>query len=862
MYQTTARFGKLKPNQIKEFRFQTRPYEWVEFRNVSLASGQTTNVEISAAPPAEPASSPPAAPNTPTGMITRRYTFDDDKNMTLSAVDPGIKVAVENGELRIQGKTTNTQWGEEGADFPVEDLGGELDVSVAFRIPVRTEYGLVYLAMYPDGETGPPMHLYQWQPKRVAWVFKSDTCRGWYQVHTMWLKCKWWLSHGRRHVEDLGTEEKTFATMRMRLRGNRRQIDYYLNGQAMDTLNLDRPLGKVSRVHLGFQTPKRGETYDVRFDNLAIQAGAPSGETAESAPPAPSAPKKGYSFRTPSYSLRQEPQRVPPRTLSQKSPAPAEAIVFNRPIRWWSSHWSGRSKNTHCAAMVPGDEYDRFLVTQPGKRKVWVKYFDVPIDPQRYPLAVLTYRATGTHPEAGDYALYLDDTSGPDYGGLLPFAQRDLVADGKEHVLTCDLRPLQPIGDLIGLAVGVYASPTGPAEFDLIDLRFESTETKTEPIRQAETPLRVCVVDSQNAPLLGATVAVDAERRNWAQSAKTDASGMAEVRPFVTQTGRHMIRVTREGYLPVEIREVVPNNGSDFRVSLEPASAFRGTVMGDDKKTLPGATVYLRTAGPGNPSPWTRRDAEAITDAQGHWESAPLSTLPLPTQLRLSHPEVSLVPWSTNTHTLSSQELSSGSLVLTMQTGRATYEMRIQDSAGRPIPQASVRSSFCPQPRRLSDEQGQVTVVGGSKRGDLFLVRHPQFAPALASVPQETGTGPMVVSLSPPQSLQGRVLDAAGEPLAGVRLQAFSHRIPSTPIATFSTDSDGRFMWATAPDWHVELRLEKAGYSPKSIRVTAGEKEQEIRLQPAGAPKSRPTAPRKKMRRRGYDPWKIFRRLS
>jgi len=42
----TAHFDKLRPDRITEFLFQARPYEWVEFRNVSLQPGHKTNVEV------------------------------------------------------------------------------------------------------------------------------------------------------------------------------------------------------------------------------------------------------------------------------------------------------------------------------------------------------------------------------------------------------------------------------------------------------------------------------------------------------------------------------------------------------------------------------------------------------------------------------------------------------------------------------------------------------------------------------------------------------------------------------------------------------------------------------------------------
>lgn len=44
--QFTARFPDLKFSRIKEFQFQVRPYEWVEFRGVSLRPGTRTKVQV------------------------------------------------------------------------------------------------------------------------------------------------------------------------------------------------------------------------------------------------------------------------------------------------------------------------------------------------------------------------------------------------------------------------------------------------------------------------------------------------------------------------------------------------------------------------------------------------------------------------------------------------------------------------------------------------------------------------------------------------------------------------------------------------------------------------------------------------
>jgi len=44
--QHTANFRNLKLGQIKEFQYQARPYQWVEFKNVSLSPGHKTNVQF------------------------------------------------------------------------------------------------------------------------------------------------------------------------------------------------------------------------------------------------------------------------------------------------------------------------------------------------------------------------------------------------------------------------------------------------------------------------------------------------------------------------------------------------------------------------------------------------------------------------------------------------------------------------------------------------------------------------------------------------------------------------------------------------------------------------------------------------
>ncbi len=301
-----------------------------------------------------------------------------------------------------------------------------------------------------------------------------------------------------------------------------------------------------------------------------------------------------YSFRSPDYSLVNEPQRIAPQTLDQPKVTPQDAVVFGWPIRWWSSHWSGPETNTAAGAMLwQEDGHPRFVVTETSKRKVWVKYLDVPISAQQYPLLAMTYRATGTDPDAEDYVIYLDDTSGPDYGGLLPFLGRDVIPDGKLHTLTCDLRELKPIGNLIGLAIGVRAGSQGSAAFDLVDLRFEALGSGERPLPVNGPVRRVLVLDQTGQAVKGATVTIDAGRDNWARSASTDAQGRATVQPYRTAGRRHMIRVTKPNMTPVEIRDLPVKTDGLIVAVMEPAAYYSGIVVDENDSPLPNTVVRI-----------------------------------------------------------------------------------------------------------------------------------------------------------------------------------------------------------------------------------------------------------------------------
>lgn len=584
-----------------------------------------------------------------------------------------------------------------------------------------------------------------------------------------------------------------------------------------------------------------------------------------------------YTYRRPDYALRAEPQRVPPRTLDDRRErvSPDRAVVFGWPIRWWSSHWSS-SLNTQNAAMISTDAMQppRFVVTEPGRRKVWVKYFDVPIDPQRYPLVVLTYRATNTHAAANGYVLYLDDTSGPDYGGLLPFSSRDLQADGEVHSMTCDLRTLDPLGELIGLAIGVHAADQAPAPatFELLDLRFEAIEPNAMPVQDA--PLTVRVTDPQGNPIRDAVVTADAERANWTQQAMTDVYGEATVRPYSTAAGRHMIRVSKPGLLPVEMRDLPDDRTQPLVMTTVPAAVCAGVVVDENNQPVANAAVRVHSNESNNL--WTRNDAWAITDAQGRWRTAPLAGEPFGLGVQASHPDFAA---SQSFHTFSTPEerapLHDGSAVITLTQRLVQVEVQLVDEAGLPI---TGRARLSPTDTRHVWQADDRLRLWLSQ--DMVLptpehpvIAHPDYLAAMIPLPRmslaqfeqkaASEPAPRVIrmTLHAGEPTRVRLVNEAGEPPEGLRVSI--DQAGGRFRASLTRDDAGLWLsWRTAAEASAHVGVSDR----RDLRDFQFELTPDMDGRTIIVPQtpSEPTGetPASDPRREGYDPEKIFRRLS
>lgn len=212
---------------------------------------------------------------------TRHLTFEDDADIEIINRDKGLNASIENGEFRIYGITTDSEWKADAMKTHFVDNGGPLDISGAFRIENETANGLVFLGLSTE-HGGSLILMYQW----------SGLVRL-YQIQTRWYKIPATLLNDRTKLRARGNENETFNTLRIHIRPDRQHADFYVNDDYYDTVAFEESFGKVRSAKLELQSPREGAEFDIRFDDLIIrsetsleepQAAEPNNQTSENSP--------------------------------------------------------------------------------------------------------------------------------------------------------------------------------------------------------------------------------------------------------------------------------------------------------------------------------------------------------------------------------------------------------------------------------------------------------------------------------------------------------------------------------------------------------------------------------------------------
>ena len=172
--------------------------------------------------------------------------------------DPGMAVTVQDGEVRVTGRTTDKEWKGDGVALTFDDPGGGVDISGKFRLAKRGASGLVCLCVETE-RAGALVLLFEWHPHRTV-----------YGIQCRWLKLENELENGRGFLPPNWNEETKFNALRISICPSRAAVAFCVNDSLIDRVVFGEPVGRLLSLRLQFQTPAQGREFDIRFDDVIV----------------------------------------------------------------------------------------------------------------------------------------------------------------------------------------------------------------------------------------------------------------------------------------------------------------------------------------------------------------------------------------------------------------------------------------------------------------------------------------------------------------------------------------------------------------------------------------------------------------
>lgn len=392
-------------------------------------------------------------------------------------------------------------------------------------------------------------------------------------------------------------------------------------------------------------------------------------------------------------------------------------------------------------------------------------------------------------------------------------------------------------------AAGGFSIPHVPS--GLMDLRFNRTGLaplvrRGVEIKAGEGPfdlgtvtlvagavLRGRVTDSEDAPISGAEVVLLKEYRllelaaagapmRGRPAAISDSRGWFEVRDLPPGHPVHLL-IRRAGYRQAGLEGVPVPTPDPLEVVLEPTARLSGEVLSESGSPVSGAQVRGLAQDPVAAAvtshyAFLHQIANTYTDWLGRFVLEGMSEGKV--RLEVSA-EGYVAPEPAELKIPADGDLTGVRLVL--RRG-AVLEGRVTDETGQPVTGGRVRAGGAVG---LSDADGHYRLEGLSLGLQKVVVVHQAHPQLRDQLEVEPGSNLLDLVLESACSVEGRVVDATGAGLEGVRLYLL--REARDPYGTLSVE-DGSFRFpAVAPGEYI-LKGEKQGYAPSSVtaRVIEG----------------------------------------
>jgi beta-lactamase regulating signal transducer with metallopeptidase domain/peroxiredoxin len=314
----------------------------------------------------------------------------------------------------------------------------------------------------------------------------------------------------------------------------------------------------------------------------------------------------------------------------------------------------------------------------------------------------------------------------------------------------------------------------------------------------------------------------------WGTSASeivkvTDAAGIALVPYPIGQSAGLQINLSKDGYGEKTVswrRGDIP----DATVAeLAPSVSIGGTVVDELGHPLARTVLNLFSSGAdGGLKSLTTR-----TDSKGQWtiaaEAADIERL----RIEVRHTGFATAFFfsgkaeetGAKDKPVASSDLLAGNAVLVLSRG-VELTGTVRDETGQPVPKATL---LLGESLRLTegakadtDGTGAFTLKNLIPGDNHLTCSAPGFAPEIRSVAIVANGSPLAITLHPAKVLRGKVVDAAGKPVPGAKVEysrlASGDFYGRTLSWSVVTGEDGAFAWNSPPNEAVYLSISKTGY--------------------------------------------------
>jgi len=364
--------------------------------------------------------------------------------------------------------------------------------------------------------------------------------------------------------------------------------------------------------------------------------------------------------------------------------------------------------------------------------------------------------------------------------------------------------------------------------------------------------MRFRVLDSVSAaPVPGVKVLV-----KWVRnSLLTDAAGscsFAMPKP-ATNDFSYLITISKDGYVGKTITwaasrgDKIEDIPSEYTIKMEKGAAIGGVLKGPDGQPLANAIIRFSGVNTANP---TDRERSAVapnflvkrTDDNGRWDCNQVPQDFSNLVFRVIQPDFLPVTFGCAGSTVGGEDVVrlpaadylAGKAVMVIGHG-VTVSGLIVDNKGKPVAGAVITRNHEWRNRAAVLETGSDGrfKIPNLLPGDITLTLQAKgLEPQTLDVSITNSMPELKVEMAPGKIFKGRVLDDAGNPVAGAGVQL--DRVNLEPLEfdwSATTDSEGRFEWDSAPSGEHPYLISADGYNLLSeSALVADGREQTITL--------------------------------